>query len=473
MQPTDSIRKRAPRLLLTLTAFVALSLSSFAPLVSAADTTAYSAAQIHDWLVDAISSTEVTVGASPSITVDEANNRMLFGDPDSDDDSLTIEVRGVLIGLNYVRVTFSDSDPTLLKIDGELDLFGKYPKFYCNLYVEYDEEAGAVCVAGIEDGSIKVADFTPSLATGDLNTIADVLNQVLDAAGGLPVTPDGAFEGIGVDAMGVFVQWANSQSHYTPAQMESRLDGMATTLAQKATECLQEGEGDWSIGVDVVSDTSLDIDASLTAFGITAAVSDMAIMFDELTASVTDAVCSIGTATKEFTMSFEAEIGCSNYVPWVTMTSLSAGGDHAGFNDFISGIEAALLDAISQAAGDIVEDTGLTWPYASISAISVVGTNVVLHEGGEEPYLIVGDVNLDERTNIIDAMFIAQYVVGLRTLDADQLKCADTTADRAVNIIDAMHIAQFSVDPRGTAGVLFKPLFDPVFHQGMIDPLTL
>ena len=89
------------------------------------------------------------------------------------------------------------------------------------------------------------------------------------------------------------------------------------------------------------------------------------------------------------------------------------------------------------------------------------------------PGLMVGDVNVDGQTNIIDAMFVAQHTVGLRMLDIDQLQAGDTTADGVVNIVDAMHIAQFSVDPTGSGDVLFKPLYDHEFHQSMFDPLTI
>ncbi len=36
-----------------------------------------------------------------------------------------------------------------------------------------------------------------------------------------------------------------------------------------------------------------------------------------------------------------------------------------------------------------------------------------------------------------------------------------------VNIVDATHVAQYTVDPTGSGGVLFKPLWEEAF-----DPLT-
>ena len=67
---------------------------------------------------------------------------------------------------------------------------------------------------------------------------------------------------------------------------------------------------------------------------------------------------------------------------------------------------------------------------------------------------------MNGQTNIVDAMFIAQFTVGLRTFDANQLICADTTDEGSVSIVDAMHIAQHTVDPTGSGGVLFKPLWE-------------
>lgn len=85
--------------------------------------------------------------------------------------------------------------------------------------------------------------------------------------------------------------------------------------------------------------------------------------------------------------------------------------------------------------------------------------------------LMEGDVNLDGSTNIVDAMFVAQYTVGIISLDADQMIAADTTDDGNVNIIDAMHIAQFTVDPTGSGGVLFKALWESPADDGLLNPL--
>ena len=81
--------------------------------------------------------------------------------------------------------------------------------------------------------------------------------------------------------------------------------------------------------------------------------------------------------------------------------------------------------------------------------------------------LMEGDASRDFRVNIIDAMIIAQYTVGIQELTQAQLECADTNDDGVVNIVDAMHLAQYTVDPTGSAGVLLGPLWVEA-----TDPLT-
>ena len=88
------------------------------------------------------------------------------------------------------------------------------------------------------------------------------------------------------------------------------------------------------------------------------------------------------------------------------------------------------------------------------------------------PPLMEGDVTLDGCVNIVDAMFIAQWVVGLRTLSADQLTCADTFDDGIVDISDAMHIAQWVVDPNGSLGVLLVPLWQAPADNNMLHPVA-
>ncbi|MEA1865795.1 MAG: DUF6345 domain-containing protein [Euryarchaeota archaeon] len=104
--------------------------------------------------------------------------------------------------------------------------------------------------------------------------------------------------------------------------------------------------------------------------------------------------------------------------------------------------------------------------YGFCVALAVLGVFA-----GETSALMEGDASGDECTDISDAMLIAQHTVGMITLDSDQLKSADTTDDGSVDISDAMHIAQYTVDPTGSLGVLFKPLWESPADDGMLKPV--
>lgn len=88
------------------------------------------------------------------------------------------------------------------------------------------------------------------------------------------------------------------------------------------------------------------------------------------------------------------------------------------------------------------------------------------------PGLMEGDASMDGRTNIVDAMYVAQQTVGMREMDSYELTCADTNDDGQVDIVDAMHIAQFTVDPTGSGGILFTALWEAPQDEGMLDPLN-
>lgn len=62
--------------------------------------------------------------------------------------------------------------------------------------------------------------------------------------------------------------------------------------------------------------------------------------------------------------------------------------------------------------------------------------------------VIKGDVNGDNQVTVVDALFVAQYTVGLRTLNSQQLAAADVNNDGQVTIVDALFIAQYTVGLR-------------------------
>jgi len=60
------------------------------------------------------------------------------------------------------------------------------------------------------------------------------------------------------------------------------------------------------------------------------------------------------------------------------------------------------------------------------------------------PVLILGDVNGDSGVDIIDALLVARYYVGLEIPEFD-IEAADVNCDDSVNIVDALLIAQYYV----------------------------
>ena len=55
-----------------------------------------------------------------------------------------------------------------------------------------------------------------------------------------------------------------------------------------------------------------------------------------------------------------------------------------------------------------------------------------------------GDVNSSEMTDIIDALLIAQFYVGLNPSNFDQ-SVADVNGDNGIDIVDALLVAQYYV----------------------------
>jgi len=64
------------------------------------------------------------------------------------------------------------------------------------------------------------------------------------------------------------------------------------------------------------------------------------------------------------------------------------------------------------------------------------------------PPVMKGDVNGDGQVTVVDALFVAQYTVGLMTLNTQQLAAADVNGDGQVTVADALFIAQYTVGLR-------------------------
>jgi hypothetical protein len=132
----------------------------------------------------------------------------------------------------------------------------------------------------------------------------------------------------------------------------------------------------------------------------------------------------------------------------------------------LAALAAAAMLAVAENGARVAADGPETPVIPAATEVTLpVSVRVIAVDG-----LMEGDSSMDGATNIIDAMFIAQYTVGLRGFDGWQLECADTNDDGVVNIVDAMHIAQYTVDPTGSAGILFEDLWQAGDDDGMLPP---
>jgi len=81
----------------------------------------------------------------------------------------------------------------------------------------------------------------------------------------------------------------------------------------------------------------------------------------------------------------------------------------------------------------------VNWWYLSGSGISRWGDTI-------------GDATLDDNVDIVDGLFVAQYVVGIRTLSDHQKEESDTNCDGQITSTDANYIGEYTVGLRARLG---------------------
>lgn len=362
MKKRHFLRTRALKLPAIVTALLALSLTLFAPLVSAQETEVYLEQDIEDWLVDKIEKTTVAMTEGPEVDL-SIDHRMVIR-------SLTIEAHGIEIGVNELRFNFADYPTVRVGVTLEV-LLGK-PKLTGDMTVAYDaveHEMRAATVDNIVLLTESADNYALQLTEGERQKIVDVLNQVIDAAGGLPITSTGGdLASIDVVSGELVVSWSGGgSSSYGPGALEIRLEEMVSDLAGDAENYLQTG-ADSSWVVDVSIDTTLNVHAWLTVFDTTADL-NIAITIDTLKATTSGATVLVGS--KELTFMADGDIGCSYKTPSLTMNDFGLEGGSTELQDFVALIEPALLDAIEEAVDRLVASTGLKLPFDFVSMIVV------------------------------------------------------------------------------------------------------
>jgi hypothetical protein len=367
-----------------VTALLALSLTLFAPLVSAQAYTAYTEQQIEDWLIGEVAGATLDLG-SATVSLDSEFDYMEVS-------GVTVNAFGISVGLSPIRLNFSDDaaqPSTDVDVTATFALFAisPEPRVQCTATVSCVGPSGTLEVSDVTD--VKVGTFAPSLSAGDIDAIVDVINQVVVASGLSISPPDATLTGICVVNDGgtnkIRLTWSNSSTTFLETSyLQSKINGMIDTLEPKANNYLAaaEGERDWWIDVSIPG-TVLNLDAGLTVFGVTASVTAGATFDDPLTATVTGTKIAVGSKT--FTFSAEAEVG--NTSPSITTAhfTLSPEDDPnwTGIAEYVNvTIQEKLIAALDDAFDDVVAFTGYSYPYAAISQVEVVAGEVRLHESG-------------------------------------------------------------------------------------------
>ena len=116
---------------------------------------------------------------------------------------------------------------------------------------------------------------------------------------------------------------------------------------------------------------------------------------------------------------------------------------------------SAVAKLVVRLTGTCLSATSLGVAFQQIISATDPGLNVPEEESNSLPFLRGDARTVDGIVNIVDAMFIAQYTVGLRTLsELNPVNGAsvryDTPGD-TMNIVDAMFIAQYTVGLRNSS----------------------
>ncbi len=114
--------------------------------------------------------------------------------------------------------------------------------------------------------------------------------------------------------------------------------------------------------------------------------------------------------------------------------------------------ETVIAKVVLRLTGDALTTYNVTFKFDFIRAAQPAGLNIPEEESSSYEFLR-GDANNNGIIDIIDAMFIAQYVVGARNPDEINIVNAasvrhDGIAGDKLDILDAMFIAQYVVGAR-------------------------
>ena len=142
---------------------------------------------------------------------------------------------------------------------------------------------------------------------------------------------------------------------------------------------------------------------------------------------------------------FVAAINIDNSLGWMKVSGFDPDGKLANTEFHVLTITWEAL-TIGNSLIDITVDKMVDENYDPIGTSKGIDTNIkiikntgILRVSGE-----TGDVNNNGVVDIVDALMVAQYYVGLNPSNFD-LSSGDTNCDGSVDIVDALIIAQYYV----------------------------
>lgn len=84
-------------------------------------------------------------------------------------------------------------------------------------------------------------------------------------------------------------------------------------------------------------------------------------------------------------------------------------------------------------------------PKAEIAGAETFAVNFADDEENEQPEIVIGDVDFSGTINSSDALKVLIHIVGVKRLDENQFKAADTNGDNEITTIDALNILKYVV----------------------------
>lgn len=115
--------------------------------------------------------------------------------------------------------------------------------------------------------------------------------------------------------------------------------------------------------------------------------------------------------------------------------------------------------------GKRVNRAGLCVCLAGLIAVSAGVTSYAAVPSGNDSTLIRGDVNLDSKVNLQDAIQIQKFALNMIEFNDEQKKCANVDDNNNINLLDSIVVQKYAVgietEVKGIGEAITAPVTDP------------